>query len=137
MHKHSFIQNIANSLTAGKWSILIIILLAACAPTTQKTEVDHDNTINGCLHEIAEQNITSNRHFVNCVHNTNQQLTSAVRKEINDYLLSATDSELQKMTQVVVEGDSERYMDSTKDEFASLLISEIADILSSKEKSDY
>ena len=144
MYKYSFIQNInklgISRLATSKWFILIIVLLAACAPTTQDNQDDQakeNNTIERCLHSVVEREMVSHNLFVECVHNSNQQLTGAVREEVSDYLVMASNSELQRMTQVVVKQDADSYMDSTKDEFVNLLLKEIADILSSKEKSAY
>ncbi len=124
----------SSRLGPSKWFIFIMVLLAACAPSAQNNNsVEHANTINGCVHQVVEGETVNQNLFANCVTRANQKLKGPVRRELNDYLLSASHNELEKMVEIIVDVDASSYEDSTKDELSFLILKEIESIISSKD----
>ncbi len=108
---------------ASKWFVFLIVLLAVFAPSAQSRNVGYtDTTIHDCVHRVVEGEIINNRRFASCVIDANQELTDSVRKEITDYLFSASDKELEMMTEVITRIDNhDSHKESTKDEFSRLI----------------
>ncbi len=123
----------AGRLGTSKWFVSLIVLLAVFAPSAQSKNVGSTNTtINDCVHRVVEGEIINNRQFTRCVINADQQLTGSVRKGVTDYLLSASDKELEMMAEVIVKADNhDSYKESTKDEFSRFILQEIESILAS------
>ncbi len=148
MYRYSFIQNINKngllrlnffkviiSSLDIKLIISIIVLLVSCAPSTQdnSSELLYPNTLNGCVQKVIDHETFIHKSFESCVKNTNQELTDTIRADITDYVISASNSELQNAATIIVSKRLAKNQDYTKEEFARLILKEIEDILSQNE----
>ncbi len=80
--------------------LIILLIFAACAPAVDRQ--DHKEThkieaisINGCVKGVTANPIANKQDLTYCIESTEQSLGNSERRELNNYLNSVSNSELQ------------------------------------------
>ena len=161
---HLFRQNCfkteVNKSVTSSWFIFSIVLLSACAPSTEGNNVGaagnnvgaagnnvgaagnnvdlaYPNTLNSCVQQVIDHHITTSNGFENCVEGANQRLSDDIREEIIRDSISASDSELQTAAEIIVTRQLQTDQDYTKTELVDFMIEEIEIILGPDEDNKY
>ncbi len=85
----------------AKLFIIFALLIAcvSCAPSVSSRFYKMEaKTISDCVKGVAVNFISSHKDFSNCIASTGQTLTDAERGQLNNYLLTTDNSEMQLLT---------------------------------------